>query len=304
MSTFLSEDWTFSPAKAIDVLERAAEFNLTDAYRDGCTIDLPGMGDVLISGDIHGNGENLQAIINEADLDANPERHLILQELLHGGPRTESGGCLSVSCLLRAGSLKLRFPDRVHFLLGNHELSESHGVNLVKGGERITRVFEQGLQELFGPHSFEVRLRLNRAIDTMPLAARTAHGIFISHSTPRLEDIEIFDHDLFARRLPFRADPYAPSVFALVWGRDFSEEASDAFARLVDAELFIVGHTACIEGFQCAGSRHFILDSKDDAGCYIVMPLDRAFTRDELASLLYRIIELPEQIARLRGRRD
>jgi hypothetical protein len=54
-----------------------------------------------------------------ADLDRNPRRHLIMQEVCHGGPTYPDGGCKSHRMLEDVARLKVRYPERFHFLLSN-----------------------------------------------------------------------------------------------------------------------------------------------------------------------------------------
>jgi len=283
-------------AQVVPMLRRAIRANLTDKCRSGCVIKLPAVGDVLVAGDMHGSMVNLRAIFQIADLEANPGRHLVLQELVHGGPKDPAGGCRSVFCLLEGVRLKVSFPDRVHIILGNHELSESHGVSLIKGGERVSKTFDMGLRHAFGDRADDVKRFMHAFIDTMPIAVRTPHGVFISHSTPKSEDLDIFDVDVFDTTVPFQDDPYDSSVFALVWGRDFSWEATETFARMTAAETFVVGHTSCANGYRKVGARHLIIDSTDEKGCFLLFPLDRHFSRDELAQRTHKISKVIERV--------
>jgi len=285
-------------AEAIAILRKGIRANLTDAHRSGSLVELPATGDVLVAGDIHGNMPNLQAILRFADLEGHPGRHLILQELVHGGPKDAAGGCMSVFCLIEAARLKVCFGDRLHVILGNHELSESHSVSLIKGGERVSVTFEMGLNHAFGDKAVDVKRFLHAFIDTMPIAARTAHGVFISHSTPKSEDLDIFETEVFDVPVPFQEDPYDPSVFALVWGRDFSREASETFAGMIGAESFVVGHTACPKGYRKVGARHLVIDSKDELGRFLLFPLDRHLSRDELARLTQKISNVAAPVRR------
>ena len=49
--------------------------------------------------------------------------------------------------------LKVRFPDRVHFLLGNHELAELTDYPIQKNRQMLNVLFRMGLGQMYGPES-------------------------------------------------------------------------------------------------------------------------------------------------------
>src|SRR5580698_57039 len=113
--------------------------------------------DCLISGDLHGHTANFEAILRLANLDAHPRRHLVLQEVCHGGPTFPSGGCRSFELLERVAELKVRYPGQVHFLLSNHELAELMDYPILKAKRMLNLVFRMGLQEAYGDAADRVR---------------------------------------------------------------------------------------------------------------------------------------------------
>ena len=85
-------------AEVIDVCQAAAEGNRACAARRGNVIQLcPGNADdVMIVADLHGNRLNFQKLLRVADLENHPRRHLVMQEVCHGGPEYPGdGGCMS-----------------------------------------------------------------------------------------------------------------------------------------------------------------------------------------------------------------
>src|SRR5271157_4195553 len=94
----------------INVLREAADANLTAAGRVGNVINIgPQSGDdVMITGDLHGHRRNFNLIRRIAALDTLPRRHLVMQEVCHGGPTYPlNGGCMSHSVLEDIARLKL-----------------------------------------------------------------------------------------------------------------------------------------------------------------------------------------------------
>ena len=74
--------------KTIETYRAATEVNLTHAARVGNIVVLtPELADeVMITGDLHGHRRNFNLIRSTAALDSIPRRHLVLQEVCHGGP--------------------------------------------------------------------------------------------------------------------------------------------------------------------------------------------------------------------------
>src|SRR5687767_3516362 len=83
--------------EVIAVYTDAAEVQHSCPLRRGSTVRIgPDDADeVLVSADLHGHRGNFDAIMALADLDNHPRRHLVLQEVCHGGPAYRDGGCMS-----------------------------------------------------------------------------------------------------------------------------------------------------------------------------------------------------------------
>ena len=60
--------------------------------RDGSLLRFPNYGQVVMTGDLHGQRRNFNRIRKIAALGDNPRRHLILQEACHGGLSYPNGG--------------------------------------------------------------------------------------------------------------------------------------------------------------------------------------------------------------------
>ncbi len=69
--------------KVAGLFEKAAEALRADRHRKGDLIELPPRGDLILTGDIHGNLDNFEEVVARAALDQHPERHLVLHELIH-----------------------------------------------------------------------------------------------------------------------------------------------------------------------------------------------------------------------------
>lgn len=277
--------------KILKLFDRAVAANWLDQHRDGAIIDLPGKGDVLVTGDIHGSMKNLSAIIRLAALDKHPDRHLILQEVTH---QLETGEDLSYQVIEKTAALKVKYPHRVHVLIGNHELAEIQGREIFKGGLCLNLLFDNALDRTYGKAKDIVRRKYEEFIKTMPLALITRHGVLVSHSTPNDQDADNYSMNYF-RRAPSPADfEKNGAIEKLVWGRDYSQETADLLAANLGVVVFIVGHAPCARGFETPNTRHIILDCKDRYAAYLLFGLDRPWTHAELKesiSFLYSTSE-------------
>ena len=280
---------TLDADAAIDLMGQATAANLSDAYRTGTLIDLPPTGDVLVAGDLHGNMGNFRELANVADLATHGARHLILQELTHDSFQRLPDRCASLELVEAAAELKTQFPDRVHVLLGNHELAEFMGIPIVSSGRMVNAYFQLGIQMAYGERRDDVRGAYKGFFRSVPLAAQTSTGVFISHSSPERAKLNGMDRSFFLR--PIQDDDYAKdgAAYNLVWGRDFSQAAADAFAKSVGAEVLIVGHEPCPRGINAPNTRHIVLDSTHDRGRYLLLPLDQQLSQEELLARSSRI---------------
>ncbi|WP_435005186.1 metallophosphoesterase [Tundrisphaera lichenicola] len=254
------------PQKVLTSLRRATELFRATPGRHGCLITLDDtVEDVLVVGDLHGNIPAFRQALLKADLARHPARHLVLQELIHG-PRhyPDDGGDKSHQLVDVVSALKGQFPDRVHLILGNHELSELTNRPIAKGGVALNALFRQGIQTAYGAFAEEIYQAYRDLFAALPLAVRTPNRVFLCHSIPDPIDLEEFDVSIF------EAEEWSPesmarhgAVYALTWGRNTDPQNVDRFADLVDADWFITGHQPCDEGFRQANHRQIIIDGTD-----------------------------------------
>ncbi len=137
--------------KIIAIYEAATDANWGAHGREGNVVRLDAelAEDVMITGDLHGQRRNFNLICKTAALDAHRRRHLILQEVCHGGPKYPSnGGCMSHTMLEDVAKLIVQYPGRVHFLLSNHELAEMTEYPIQKNNQMLNLLFRLGLQQI------------------------------------------------------------------------------------------------------------------------------------------------------------
>jgi hypothetical protein len=274
-------------ADVIKVCRAAAAANRACPVRRGNVIELAAeqADDVMIVADLHGNRLNFEKLLAVADLESHPRRHLVMQEVCHGGPEYPGdGGCMSHLLLEDCARLKSEYPDRFHFLLSNHELAELGDYPICKSRRMLNLLFRAGINEMYGSASEQVRLAYLEFLGTCPLAIRLSSGVFISHSLPDNCDREPFDVSVFERPLTCADYRAGSPAFKLVWGRDFRSANAEAFARQVGAEVLIHGHEPCEAGYSAPNSRQIILDGCCSQAAYLILPVGPKLTHAEVVA--------------------
>ena len=274
-----------NPTPVIDCFQRAAQANLSTPGRDGSVIRLapPTTKDVIVGADLHGHRLNLRRILQQADLENHPRRALVLQEVCHGGPNYPgTSACMSHLLLADIASLKVQWPDQVHFILSNHELAELIDLAIVKGNRMLNLQFRNGFEVQYGGEADRVRLAAMEFIRTCPLAVRTDNRVWVSHSSPAEVDLHGYDSSVFKRQPTDEDLRRGGPAFRLVWGRDFRFENALAFATLVNAAVMIHGHEPCSEGYMVPNARQIIIDSSKSTACCLRFSVEEPATPDKV----------------------
>lgn len=276
-------------AAAAEVVLEAAALNRDDPIRTGNVLQFPDFGQVLMTGDLHGHRRNWGKIQLYANLDQAKVRHVILHEMIHDDELEFAGIDRSCEVLIEAAAWKVEFPDQVHFLQSNHELSQLIGHDIVKGGGvSLLEAFDSGIDSAFGKGGLKVREAIGEFIRSFPLAARTPNRVFLSHSLPSPDMTPGFDPEIW-NRLPTDADLDGGSAYALVWGRGHTSDQLEALAVDWDADLFVIGHMPIDTGHEVDNDRLLILASNHNHGVLLPIDLSKPASMDSLVS---RIIPL------------
>lgn len=271
----------------IEAFQTATEENQMYSLRQQQVVTLPAEGDFWITGDIHDHRRNFDKVVKAADLGSHPQRHLLLQELIHGDYFEADGSEASWRILFRAAELKCDFPQQVHFLLANHDLAQIHGEGIMKAGLSVCEAFNAGVEKEFKTKGHIVLAAISEFLLSFPLAVRTPGGIFCSHSMPTEQQLPQFDYDIFNRELmgPDYARRVGP-VYQLIWGRNIAPAAVAQFAQNVGAKVVITGHQPQESGFAVNGPQHLIIASDHNQGVFLVIDPAREY---EMASLVKRL---------------
>ncbi len=282
-----------SADQVIEAFQCATEEIQVDARRKSQVVHLPETGDVWLAGDIHDNRRNFDKLLAAADLPNHPQRHLVLQELIHGDHIDAGGAEDSWEILYRAASLKCDHSDQVHFLLANHDLAQIHGEGIMKAGLSVCEAFNAGVKRDFAAHAGGVTVAITEFLLALPLAIRAANGLFFCHSLPTDRQIQHFDFTVFDR--PLSGPDYkrrTGPVYQLVWGRNTTPAGVEVFADRVGAHLIVNGHQPQESGFLVNGDKQLIVASEHNQGVFLVADLSQRYDMDGLVASLHKFVAI------------
>ena len=275
-----------------DIFRQAAQFNTADSCRKGSTVHLTDDLDVTVTGDIHGNRSALSRVIAYAAVDRRPDRRLILQEIIHGSPDPRSGHDRSVEMMLRAARLKIEQRDKVILLLSNHDLAQVTGNEITKAGRRVCQAFVEGVEYCFGTNTPDILEAIKEFCLSMPLAVRCSNGVLITHSLPSPQRMETAGVDILDR--DYKQDDLrrGGAVYEWTWGRQQTDQQTDALAQQLGVELFLLGHHKVDNGYKIVTSRAVSIASDDDHGCVVRFNTAQSITVETIAACIKPIVAL------------
>ncbi len=270
------------PQTIIDLLNKAGQACKTDRFRRGNLIYLPAEGKLITTGDIHGHRRNFERIVTFSDLTNNPDRHVLLQEIIHGGPEDSEGGCLSYQLLFDVARYKLNFPDQVHIIMGNHDTTVINSSQVMKNGKEMNEPMNLALDREFQEASDDIKQAIKQFFLSQPLAVRCDNRIWLSHSLPGNLFVRKFDKQIMDRPLEIGDCERPGSAYLLTWGRRHSQDTLDKMAELFDVDIFILGHQPQPQGWSRAGNNLIILASNHNHGCLLPINLTESYTIEQL----------------------
>ncbi len=268
----------------VQTLEDAARASREASCRKGSLDVVHAPGKLIATGDLHDNPTALAKLIQVAglseDAPADPDQgpvHITLHEIIHSD-RLINGMDFSYRALVRVADLKRRFPERVHVLLGNHELSQVVGAGIVKDGIKVVEAFNAGVEYVFGSETQRVNDAINTFVRAMPLGLRcvTPHGdILCAHSVPAPAMMGRFDPAVLSRELEDADyEPRKGAAHLMVWGRQYDAEQLEDLVERWGVSMFILGHEKAENGVKFVPPCAIILNSDHDKGVYL--PIDLA----------------------------
>lgn len=279
---------------AAETFIQAARSNLDDSRRRGSTLWPDGGQEIIVSGDIHGNRAGMQKIIQYANLPRNPQRLLVLQEIIHGPADPLTGHDRSIELLMRAARLRLSYPAQVLFVLGNHDLAQATLNEITKHGAGVCKAFTAGIEAAFGPAADEVTAAVNEFLMSAPLAIRCPNGVLVSHSLPSPGRMQLAGVDVLDRSFEPADLRRGGSVYEWTWGRGQTAQQLETLAAQVKADYFILGHRHADEGYEILSPRGMSISSDRERGVILQFKLDEPFTAGSVEAAMQRINSLRE----------
>ncbi len=261
------------PKQVAELFERSAGVVRTSKYLQGSALHLPAAGQMVVTGDLHGNIPHLEALVQLADLSSSPNNHLLLQEIIHGQPLVNDVD-LTHRALARVAELVAAWPDQVHVILANHELSQLRGTSVGRGSGDNVQQFNDGLTFVYGDSWVDVSEAINCFIEALPLALLTERGLWCSHSLPPARVMERFDFSVLERPMT-ETDRKGPggAAYQLVWGRSQTESQIMSLRERFGVELVCIGHAKVESGAESVGKHLLMLNSDHTQGAAVVIDL-------------------------------
>lgn len=267
---------------AADIFRRAAELNEQDHRRRGNTFWLEDDHEVIVAGDVHGQRKLLARIIAHAALSANAGRILVLQELIHGDLDPASGKDRSVDLLLRSARLKLAHPEQVLFVMSNHTLAQVTGGEISKDGRGVCKQFAADTVSAFAEGGDDVLAATLTFLRSMPLAVRCRNGVFIAHSIPSPQRMDLAGVDILDRVSCDEDLHRGGGVYEWTWGRNQTPEQIDALAETLGVSFFLLSHRLVDGSYELLCDRAAAITSDSLRGCIVSFRTNTPFTADDL----------------------
>lgn len=274
------------PDVVIRMFREGAEASRDARCRDGSIDRISHPGTLIATGDLHDNPVHMARVVEAARMgpgaatgpqEGNEHRHLTLHELIHSD-RLLNGMDMSYRALARAAALKAAYPERVHLLLANHELSQVIGAGIIKDGVKVVEAFDAGVEYVFADRAEEVEAAIDEFVRAMPLALRcsTPRGdLLCAHSLPGIGMMSRFDTSVLSRPLtPKDYEPRVGSAHLMVWGRGYDAEQLEDLVERWGVNWFILGHEKAENGVRFVPPNVVILNSDHEHGVYL--PVDLA----------------------------
>jgi len=270
------------PQTIIDLLNKGTQVNLEDKFRQGNVIHLPAEGSLIVTGDLHGHRRNFERSVSFADLASNPDRHIILQEIIHGGPEDLHGGCMSYKLLFDVVRYKMSFPEQVHIIMGNHDTALINDSEVMKDGREMNRAMSMALEREYKEAGSDIIAAMKQFLFSQALVVKCDNRVWISHSLPSDRYFDKFDPRILNRELTSDDIIRPGSAYLITWGRRMSQDLLDKMAELFDVDIFVLGHQPQEKGWRQEGKNLLIIASNHNHGYILSIDLKRTYTIEQL----------------------
>jgi len=277
------------PQTIYDLLKKGAQANYNAKFRRGNLIEMPAEGTLIVTGDLHGHRRNFERIQEYTDLQKNPQRHVLLQEIIHGGPQNAEGNCISYKLLFDAIRYKLEYPDQVHIIMSNHDTAFICENEIIKNGKEMNRSIRSAMEGEFQEKCEDIINAMKEFFLSQPLAVTTPNRIWLSHSLPNEHFVDEFDASIFEKPLCEDDLKKPASAYTLTWGRRHNQQTLDKMAQILNVDIFILGHQNQPEGWCKAGNNLIIIASDHNHGCLVPIEMNESYTIERLTDSMVPI---------------
>lgn len=233
--------------------------------------ELPSEGKALIITDIHGNLDDFNHFMQIWENFKNSDNHLVLTgDFIHAMGRENDK---SIDIL---ESVKSRWEnsENFHVLLGNHEWSTISKKAVYKAGINQTLNFDELLRENFAENYGYKLEEYVQFFKELPIAVKTANGIFISHAGPPRNVKNL--HEIVT--LTDQGYNGNSKLLEFLWNRfdDYTEKDLKSFLKNVDCNAMIVGHTP-VDGAKLMYKNQLVVSSSYSKGkkAYVELDLEK-----------------------------
>jgi predicted phosphodiesterase len=164
---------------------------LSDTHKPHRYRILPNEGKLMVSTDLHGNAEDFFALrdrfLSLFSLDSH-SHWVILGDLVHAPnaasrseyPQLYDYGDGSIEIVQAVSDLIATYPERIHFVLGNHDHAHI-------GGPRTAKFYPDEAAQLESSLTSTQITTLHTLFQSALLAISTTSGLFLSHGAPGIE---------------------------------------------------------------------------------------------------------------------
>lgn len=225
--------------------------------------EVPGDRPIQVIGDSHGDWPAVQAAVRYARRGALPDRLVALGDYVDRATRSQpdpttlpNGSVWEAAYLL---AWTAHDPDGIVLLRGNHEATRQIPVPAPTLLREMRRAYP-------GPEGIVLWERLVGLLERLPLAARTAHGVFLAHGgippAGRYDPRSWDRNDLALLEGLFWSDPELDFE-----GRDvgfaYDEPTLGRFLEAIGCRMMVKGHAPGHSGRAIYGGRLLTLHTSD-----------------------------------------